>query len=530
MNIQFLHGYGQRSFWMLLLNVFVVATPEYRPAGGVVYRALYGALGLNPIGFRIFCYALLVFNLGLAEEFLFALTRSRRVSMFGVLVFAFHVLMAELYFNTGTLYDILCFSFGIASLIWYLRVRQAGKLPSVAAACGIIALYCLALEFKEMAIMWPVVFVIYEGVFHRNLHDFRKRIMVPGIAAAITILFALVKTRVPSQMSINSLYQPRASAAFIIGQARHYYAMGLPSGDLTPAALGVGVAIALATALWLRNRGMVFGMLFALVTLVPVLVIPDRAGFVWYIPWLGWALYGASLLSVLLAKIPGTSEFSYREVAILFCLAAGLFVWQRVPASQMGALFADEQHRLRSMLDAQLMVRPSLPKGSRILVAEDRYSDVAWSPLFLMRLAYHDASIWVDRIPQMGAAYDAGDLSAYQTVIYAGKDPVRVVAVTQPESASPVLMRVVPDTVDRGLVVKVSLPEHASCPVDVEYRMPEDELARSGIWKNWTTLDASGAGSVRIGQDAERGLVQIERVRFCHQGWLPAAGSFTIIP
>jgi hypothetical protein len=79
-------------------------------------------------------------------------------------------------------------------------------------------------------------------------------------------------------------------------------------------------------------------------------------------------------------------------------------------------------------------------------------------------------------------------------------------------------------------VLTVAVDQSRGCPVDLEYRLPEDELARSGLWKNWCTLDRDGRCTVIIGQDAEGGRVEIQRIRFCRGDWLPALGSFEIVP
>ena len=68
------------------------------------------------------------------------------------------------------------------------------------------------------------------------------------------------------------------------------------------------------------------------------------------------------------------------------------------------------------------------------------------------------------------------------------------------------------------------------CPIDVAYRMPEDELMRAGIWLLWTQLGTDGKGAAWIDRDAERGLIVIDRIRACHGDWVPAQASFVIVP
>ena len=70
----------------------------------------------------------------------------------------------------------------------------------------------------------------------------------------------------------------------------------------------------------------------------------------------------------------------------------------------------------------------------------------------------------------------------------------------------------------------------AGCEIGVAYNMPEDELLRAGVWSSWVKLDAQGGGVTQVGRDAERGLIIIDHVRGCQGDWMPARGSFVIIP
>ncbi len=54
-------------------------------------------------------------------------------------------------------------------------------------------------------------------------------------------------------------------------------------------------ATLIAIALWMRSRVMWFGLLFFVITLLPVSFIPARLGFVLYLPLAGMALVRGGL-------------------------------------------------------------------------------------------------------------------------------------------------------------------------------------------------------------------------------------------
>jgi hypothetical protein len=217
--------------------------------------------------------------------------------------------------------------------------------------------------------------------------------------------------------------------------------------------------------------------------------------------------------------------------ALLFgCLAVASYLVQAPHTADMAAPFEQTQRNLRVLWSAAKAAAPSLPKGSRILLEGDPFPKIYWDPLFLIRLGYGDPSLWVDRDSRLGDDYHAGDVSLYAVRLRYNGSGYDVE--TRPEPAGPpVTFSMEPEMVGRGHTIGLRLPaELAGCPIDVAYRMPEDELMRAGVWYTWASLDAGGAGVARVDRDAERGLILIDRVRACHRDWRPARGSFVIVP
>ena len=542
MNIAFLHGYGRVPLGMILTQALTVFTPEYRPVGGLYYRTLFALFGFNPLPFRVATFVLLGLNLVLAARWCRELTDSRFAAAATTLLFSFHPAMVALYYADGTSYDVLCLFFTLLTLGQYVRVRHAHRFLTTHNLLIVIALYGAALGSKEMAVTLPGVLILYEGVYHPHLRDWRQRFVPIVLLTLMTVLCMIWKTMVPNPMTINinQGYTPHLQPAYIGHQYLRYYQLLLLNDYLTANVLGTSLLLALVLALALRNRAMLFGFLFANLTLFPVCVIPARPGFVWYMPVLGWALYWGSATELFSARLtsllmsrgerPRPRIATTVQMAVLGSLVVVLYVLQARIATNLSLSFIPEQRALRTLLAAARSASPTLPPGSRILLESNWVEEDPWMPLFLFRLAYRDSSIWVEHASNSETGSDQGGIGLYTMKIRWDGSVYRTA--TEPQSPeTPVQLVVAQRFVHRGQNIKVQFPAaFAGCTVDAAYRMPEDELMRAGVWHSWMTLSAASNGAAGIDRDAERGMVVIDHIRVCGRDWIPAQGSFVIIP
>jgi len=533
LNIAYLHGYGRVPLGMLPVQALTVFTPEYRPMGGLYYRTLFAMFGLDPFAFRVAAFLLLGLNLVLAWRFVRELSGARFAAAACTLLFAFHPALAALYYGDGTIYDVLCLAFLLAALTRYVRVRREDGFLGGRDLLVVMAFFGAALGSKEMALTFPVMLILYEGVFHSNFRNLGRRAKPIVLLGAMTALSMAWKLFAPNPMSsnISQAYTPRFDLAFIGREYLSYYRQLVLDPSLGGAALLVGLLVALGVASALRNRVMLFGLLFANLALLPVCVIPGRGGFVWYIPMLGWALYlGGGLWQLGLALSALTRAVAYSQAALFAAVAAGAFWLQAPGAAELGAPYVREQQPLRNLMTAACSAAPRLPAGSRILLEGDPADVTSLIPLFLLRLGYRDASLWVEPVAQLSGEDSGSDAGLYAMTIRRAGSGFR--ATTHARSdAAPVQVVVSPGVVHRGQQVRAALPvSFAGCEIGVAYNMPEDELLRSGVWPLWMKLDTQGGGVAQVGRDAERGLIVIDHVRGCQGEWMPARGSFVIIP
>ena len=101
-------------------------SPSYRPLGGLFYRFTFSIFGFNPLPFRMLCFAILIANLYLLYLFLRRLTDSYEIAALAALIACYQARFVDLYYSTGTIYDLLCFFFLFLAFYYYSRVRLDG--------------------------------------------------------------------------------------------------------------------------------------------------------------------------------------------------------------------------------------------------------------------------------------------------------------------------------------------------------------------------------------------------------------------
>ena len=117
-------------------------------------------------------------------------------------------------------------------------------------------------------------------------------------AVLITLVFARGKLSEPSVFAQHSAYTPLVSWKRYFETSSHYLDQLFYRIEWFDATKTVLFWLVLFTIAWVtRNVHLKFSALFLFVSILPVSFIPPRAGFVLYIPMVGWALYGAAVLA-----------------------------------------------------------------------------------------------------------------------------------------------------------------------------------------------------------------------------------------
>jgi hypothetical protein len=194
-----LHLYMSQGFGGVAESVFMFWSTSYRPLGGLFYLGIYNLFGFNPFPFRFVCFAFLLINLYIGYRFIMRLSGSKTTGVLAALLLCYHAWFVDLYYSSGTVYDLLCFFFYFSAFVYYLRVRESGQL-GIRDLGVFLMLYLCALNAKEMAVTLPFFVAIYEMIYFPprfNLEGLSRWILDHGkgfvVSGLITIPYILGK-------------------------------------------------------------------------------------------------------------------------------------------------------------------------------------------------------------------------------------------------------------------------------------------------------------------------------------------------
>lgn len=396
-----------------------------RPLGALFYSPLFALFGLNPVPYRIVCLALLLANLGLLYAFCFRLSRSREVGVVACLIGAYHAHLGDLYYNSGAIYDLLCFTFFYLALNYYFRIRDTGAYPGLWQSVTLLALYMAALDSKEMAVTLPVLVVIYELLFHRPgpLSGWPARegrfllLTVP-----VTAVYILSRVAGPHRITTNPAYYPHVTwNSFMTSWAHYVNNLFYNSIQFGRTRIIILWAVLLIVALAARRRELIFAWLAIMLGVLPVIFIEPRGLYAIYMTLPAWYLFAAVCLALLrdlliryFHTLSSAFQVDARQLALF--LAVLLLV---IPIHRNQKLYvrpppATDPARL--VYEQLIATRPSMPRSGRVLFLSDPFDPADYTLTFLFRLHYRDKEIQVDRVKVLGAEPNGEARKSYQHI------------------------------------------------------------------------------------------------------------------
>lgn len=372
--------------------------PVYRPLGGLFYRLVFVFADLNPFPYRAVCFVILALNLLLLYGFARRISGSRLVGGFAVLLGAFHTGMADLYFSSGTIYDLLAFTFFLTAFDYYLRIRQRDEIPHTGQTLLLLVLFVLALDAKEMGVVLPVTIFVWELLFHPpvwNQEGIRSWIwnegrvgfaMAPIAALQVLSRFASASPFAgnPSYQMVFTLQRYIEMWASLLGQLVYQ-----PPLWFQPWMVIAFFAFLVVIAAALRSRLAVFCLLFLLIAELPVAFLPVRGLFVLYLPLAGLQI----LIGMALARIAGNRIYVQAALLLAAALAltvlndrhrAGMLWWTEAPSRRIHALI-DDAKRMR------------IPRGAGVILLNDPFEQTEWTPVSILRLVNRNSDLYVRR-------------------------------------------------------------------------------------------------------------------------------------
>jgi hypothetical protein len=410
-----LYGYWSKPLSALVKGNLFFWTPYYRPFGGVIYRTSFAIFGFNPYPVYVVFFAAMLLNLWLAYMVFKRIGGSAEIGAIATLIYCFHGKFDYLYYNAGSMYDVFCFLFYFLALLIYLRARVQGRLLGVWGMLTFLACLVCSLNSKEMGATLPVIVFLYELLFHPP--DFRVRALPrwcfrEGRMALLGALCVLLY--IPAKLGSEGIAQDVAYIpvytwarwlqdtgtflAYLVYRNNPSVLLGVTS--FSPFEVAACYAILIAIALWMRSRVFWFGLLFFVITALPVSFIPPRLGFVLYLPLAGLALAGSvclvrfkeNLYRLISQALDGTGPSPLAASVALFLATAALFAaidfrnWPPAPDPRRSPY--------KNTVAEFSKLYPTLPHGSRLLFVHSAL-DENWDLVFLMRLLYRDTDLFV---------------------------------------------------------------------------------------------------------------------------------------
>ena len=402
-------------------------SPTYRPFGALVYKASLDLFGLNLFPLRVFCYLALGLNIFLVYALARRLTGSREVGALAALLHSFHTNFSHLYLNSGTLYDIFCFTFTFLGLLLYVRVRQEGKWLTPAQIALFSLLLILALDSKEMALAIPLLLGAYELICRRPRAT-ASTIATLLLSAGIAAVYYFGRVTGPEGISQSGAYKTSISPGEYLQQTGHYLDELFYRTDwFTAGRTAAFLFVLLAVAGLLRSRALAFSVCVFALGILPMAFIGPRSLSAVYIPLAGLAIYLAILLvwcrdlflnflKRWVSHKPGGAQAWHAATpgaVLLFALTAYGLVHVHLRLGYFYQAWQKEYGQIRSVMDQLPRLHPTLPKGARILVVQDPFGEFNWASRFIAGLVYRDPYLPVDRLPSMQKKPDAAEIAKY---------------------------------------------------------------------------------------------------------------------
>jgi len=319
------------SVWSFLGGAAGV-TNYYRPLMTFAYLLWFQLFGASAFAFHLLN---LLMHLGvvlLVYQVTVSLFRDHSLAALAAFIFALHPVHSESIDWIAALTDIEVSLFFLAAFWFYLRIpRLAGFRPDrwwLGAQTGMLALMALALLSKEQALTLPVLCTLFEHFYREDRGETTVREKIARYAPAwllVPVYLALrlhflgklapAPTAWPSVTLEDAILSAGALLFQYVGKmlwpARlcAYYVFPSSWTVLLPEVLGGILVVLLLAALfvfwWRRARLVSFGLVWFLVTLLPVLNVQwmpiaafaerylylPSVGFCWMLAWAGLLLW-----------------------------------------------------------------------------------------------------------------------------------------------------------------------------------------------------------------------------------------------
>jgi len=423
-----LHNYWVRPWSSLLKANLEFWSSYYRPMGGLFYRPIYAIFGFHPLPFRAAVYILLLINFGLQALVVWQLTRSRWGTLAAALLIGVNPTFTSIYFDTGTIYDILAFTFFWGAFALYVHFRQSGRPLNWGRLALVFSMFVAALDAKEIAVSFPLAIGLYELLWHppktwrptslwRWVLGEGRLVLIGGLA---DVIYVIGKKQGSESLWTIAPYTPHFSVAAYFESVSHYFrGMIFHPVRIPPLRMAKILGAMLLVAVMSRRRALLWSIGFIAAGILPLAFILGRDGFAYLVPAVGWAVYLSGFLGWLLDLLAGKRALVRLAVQTVFFAVLVLQVapWQDQWIDFRARGKHAEEARYQRYITGIHELIPAPRKGARILLLSDAEGRDDWDVYFVIRLFYGDPEMKIDRLPVAKQMHFKTDPKTYDYVL-----------------------------------------------------------------------------------------------------------------
>lgn len=356
---------------------------------------------------------------------------------------AFHAGFVDLYYDTGTIYDLLCFCFYFCAFGLYANVRRSGQFLNRKQLIGLLALYICALNSKEMAVTLPAILLIYEMLLTKRSTPvsqavtWARRWQPIALTALMTVPYVLGKFSGSSILMGNDAYRVHLGVRTYLRAFAHYLSIfAYFSTDAIQAGGAVIIIVLLAVpALLTRKRTLWFLWFFILVTPLPVAFVPYRGAYAMYVPAFGLALYLSALIvsfrkaffrGITNSRVLNLQTVRLMQIDTFFGCVILLFV---LHTSRPLPDPPEVDRLIHSTLNQLPGVSPpkAISQPRKVLFLQDPFPPDSSDLMYMVRLFYKGPDITVDRVKLTSPAPAPETVDSYDLIFtFSGKELTRI--------------------------------------------------------------------------------------------------------
>lgn len=299
--------------WHQPIGKLVATNVQYwsdatRPLGALFYALFFDAFGLDPLPYRLFCFAILFCNIVLTLILVYRLTASQRAAVLATLLHCFHSNFTPLYYGSGSCYDVFAFFFFVSALTYYVGIRRAGRVPGIYGGLLISLLTVCALDAKEIAASLPLLIAAYEVCYHAprrwSSEDLARWLFREGrtflITGVVVSVFVVGKIAGSGAMIRQEAYAPHISVGAYLQSLTVMLNELVYSVSFFNATRVGGLLLGLLfIALAVKSKPLLFSWLYFVAGVLPVAFIAPRGLSSYYFPVLGLMVYLALLVDAI---------------------------------------------------------------------------------------------------------------------------------------------------------------------------------------------------------------------------------------